>query len=405
MQDETTPELPPTVFPMGAKGLIAFLAFLSAFVPLSTDLYLPSMPTMVRIFETTPQIANFTLSFFMLFFAVSMLLWGPFTDKYGRKPILYAGLGLYIIGCLICMFSVSISMLIGGRILQAIGSGAVQSVSMAIVKDIFQGEQMEKVLVWIQTLVILAPMLAPVIGAQLLHFTSWRGLFVVLCACGVIAFGLALCLEETLRNPTEGPALKSLGRIGYVQSNRGYRILLLIFSMMCMPVMSFLSTSSFIYINLFDLTEQQYSFFFAFNGCFALLAPVAYMHLLRKLHRLFFITGCFVCVACAGIAILLFGSTSPYAFALLYAPVTFFGSAVRPAGTMLVMNQLDTDNGTVGALFGCVALLFGSISMLLCSLDWPILTMAVGTISCVTGTTCLIIWIYAGIHKMYRTTF
>ena len=91
-------------------------------------------------------------------------------------------------------------------------------------------------------------------------------------------------------------------------------------------------------------------------------------------------------------------------FALLYAPVTFFGSAVRPAGTMLVMTQLDTDNGTVGALFGCVALLFGSISMLLCSLDWPILTMAVGTISLVTGLLCLAIWLVAGFRKMFRMT-
>ncbi len=403
MQDTTKP-LSPAVFPFGNKGLIVYLAFLSAFVPLTTDLYLPALPSMVQVFSTTPQIANFTLSFFMLFFAVSMLLWGPFTDKYGRKPILYIGLALYLTGCLVCIFSISITMLIAGRILQAIGSGAIQAVSMAIVKDCFQGEQMERVLVWIQTLVILAPMLAPVIGAQLLYLTAWQGLFVFLCGCGGLAAIMALCLKETLQNATEGPALQSLGRIGYVLGHRGYRILLLVFSMMCMPVMSFLSTSSFIYINLFDLSEQQYSCFFAFNGCFAMLAPIAYMRLLRKLPRRPFITLCFCCVACSGAAVLCFGSASPYLFALLYAPVTFFGSAVRPAGTMLVMTQLDTDNGTVGALFGCVALLFGSISMLLCSLDWPILTMAVGTISLVTGLLCLAIWLVAGFRKMFRMT-
>ena len=142
MQEPDTKPLPPDVFPLGRKGLIVFLAFLSAFVPLTTDLYLPALPSMVQVFSTTPQIANFTLSFFMLFFAVSMLLWGPFTDKYGRKPILYTGLALYLAGCLICIFSISITMLIIGRVLQAIGSGAIQAVSMAIVKDCFQGEQM-----------------------------------------------------------------------------------------------------------------------------------------------------------------------------------------------------------------------------------------------------------------------
>ncbi len=402
MQEPDTKPLPPDVFPLGRKGLIVFLAFLSAFVPLTTDLYLPALPSMVQVFSTTPQIANFTLSFFMLFFAVSMLLWGPFTDKYGRKPILYTGLALYLAGCLICIFSISITMLIIGRVLQAIGSGAIQAVSMAIVKDCFQGEQMERVLVWIQTLVILAPMLAPIIGAQLLRLTSWQGLFVFLGGCGGLATGMAFCLKETLENPTEGPAFQSLGRIGYVLGHRGYRILLLVFSLMCMPVMSFLSTSSFIYINLFQLSEQQYSYFFAFNGCFAMLAPIAYMRILRKIPRRFFITACFSCVACAGAAVLFFGNLSPYLFALLYVPVTFFGSAVRPAGTMLVMTQLDTDNGTVGALFGCVALLFGSFSMLLCSLNWPILTWAVGIISLATGLACLAIWLIASHRKMFR---
>lgn len=402
MQDTDTASVSPAVFPLGHRGLIIYLAFLSAFVPLTTDLYLPALPTMVQVFNTTPQIANFTLSFFMLFFAVSMLLWGPFTDKYGRKPILYIGLALYLTGCLICIFSISITMLIAGRVLQAIGSGAVQSVSMAIVKDCFEGEQMERVLVWIQTLVILAPMMAPIIGAQLLRLTSWRGLFIFLSGCASLAFCLARCLKETCLTPTAGSAYQSLGRIGYVLSNRGYSILLLIFSMMCMPVMSFLSTSAFIYINLFHLSEQQYSYFFAFNGCFAMLAPIVYMRLLRRLPRNLFIALCFFLVACSGIALLCFGNLNPYLFALLYVPVTFFGSAVRPAGTMLVMNQLDTDNGTVGALFGCVALLFGSLSMFTCSLDWPILTMAVGTISLTTGVLCLTIWIIAGIWKMFR---
>ncbi|MBR6000707.1 MAG: MFS transporter [Oxalobacter sp.] len=402
MPDAKTDTPKPVVFPFGRKALIVYLAFLSAFVPLTTDLYLPALPSMVEVFDTTPQIANFTLSFFMLFFAVSMLLWGPFTDRYGRKPILYTGLAIYIIGSFICIFAFSIWVLIFGSILQAIGSGAIQSVSMAIVKDCFEGEQMERVLVWIQTLVIVAPMLAPIIGAQLLYFTAWQGLFVFLCGCAVIATLAALMLKETLTNPTEGSAFKSLGRVGYVLSHKGYRTLLLIFSMMCMPVMSFLSTSSFVYINLFGLTEQQYSYFFAFNGCFAMLAPIAYMHILRKLPRQLFITTCFISVAVAGVAVLFFGSTSPFAFALLYVPVTFFGSAVRPAGTMLVMTQLDTDNGTVGSLFGCVALLFGSISMLLCSLDWPVLTWAVGIISLFTGLACLILWTIASRLKVFR---
>lgn len=144
---------------------------------------------------------------------------------------------------------------------------------MAIVKDNFKGLVMEKVLVWIQTLTILCPMLAPVIGAFLLKFVSWRGLFVVLAFCGILAFTISLFLKETLENPTAGSAFQSLGRIGFVLRNRGYLVLLVIFSLMVMPVMSFLSTSSFIYMNLFTCRPRNNSYFFAFNGCFAMLAP------------------------------------------------------------------------------------------------------------------------------------
>ena len=402
MMEQENETLQPGVFPLGAKGLIAFLAFLSAFVPLSIDLYLPAMPRMVDFFSTTPELTNFTLSLFMLFFAISMLLWGPFTDKYGRKPVLYLGLVLYIAGSLVCVFATNIYLLIAGRVIQAIGSGAIQAVSMAIVKDNFRGLVMEKVLVWIQTLTILCPMLAPVVGAFLLKFVSWRGLFVVLTISGLFAFLLSLFLKETLENPTTGSALQSLGRIGFVLGNKGYLVLLVVFSLMVMPVMSFLSTSSFIYMDMFRLSAEEYSYFFAFNGCFAMLAPILYMRFLRHLPRLFFLTVCFICVALSGSLILVFGAMNPFAFALLYVPVTFFGSACRPAGTMLIMNQMDSDNGTVGSLWGCVALLFGSLSMMLCSLDWPNLTMAVGSISLGAGTLCVIIWLLAVSRKMFR---
>ena len=402
MLQEENDALRPGVFPFGAKGLIIFLAFLSAFVPLSVDLYLPAMPRMVDFFSTTPELTNFTLSFFMLFFAISILLWGPFTDKYGRKPILYLGLALYITGSVVCFMATSIYLLIAGRVIQAIGSGAIQSVSMAIVKDNFRGLVMERVLVWIQTLTILCPMLAPVVGAFLLKFVSWRGLFVVLASCGILALIISLFLKETLENPTAGSAFQSLGRIGFVLGNKGYLVLLIVFSLMVMPVMSFLSTSSFIYIDMFGLSAEKYSYFFAFNGCFAMLAPLLYMRFLRRIPRVFFLTLCFVCVALSGLMILFFGACNPFAFALLYVPVTFFGSACRPAGTMLIMNQMDTDNGTVGSLWGCVALLFGSLSMMLCSLDWPNLTMAVGTISLCAGTLCTLVWLVAVLRKMFR---
>lgn len=393
------------VFPLGTKGLLIFIAFLNAFVPLSTDMYLPALPNMVNVLDTTPELTNCTLSFFMFFFAISLLMWGPFTDKYGRKPILYCGVSLYVIGSAICFLSPSIELLIFGRCIQAIGSGAINAVSMAIVKDCYQGLVMERVFAWIQTLTIICPMIAPSLGALLLRFFSWRGLFVAFALCGVIALFLTMFLKETLKPEltTQGSALASFKRIGFVLQNRGYLVLLMVFGVMVMPVMSFLSSSSFIYMDMFSLSAQQYGYFFAFNGLFSLLAPIAYMRFFRKLPRTYFISGSLFCVIIFGALVLFFGNLSPYAFALLYVPITFFGSSIRPAGTMLIMNQMDTDNGTVGSLFGCITLLIGSVSMTLCTLNWSDLTKAVGTISLFTGIFTFSVWLIAIKWKLFKT--
>ncbi len=391
------------VFFFGQKSLIAFLAFLNAFVPLSTDLYLPALPKMADLFLSSESTAKLTLSLFMLFFALSMLIWGPLSDRYGRKRILWFGLLVYVIASLWCALAQSMEMLIIGRILQAIGCGAVQSVSMAIVKDVFrEGRTMENVLVWIQTMTILCPMVAPILGAFLLQYLSWRGLFLIFVVGGFAGFLLSLALKETLVDKLETSPIRSLGRIGYVLSNKGFRSLLIIFSLTAMPFMAFLSTSSFIYEKMFGTTSQVYSYFFALNASFSLLGPLLYARLLRKIPRVSFLNICFFTILASGILLCFYGDLGTWFFALLFIPVTFMGSASRPVGAVLMMSQLDSDNGTVVGLMSCTALFFGSISMLICSLGWKSLVIAVGTICIVSSCLCLLLWLQANRKQSYR---
>lgn len=389
-------------FRFGQKPLIVFLAFLNAFVPLSIDLYLPALPGMARFFASSESAAKLTLSLFMLFFACSMLLWGPFSDKYGRKPVLRLGLALYIGASFWCAVATDMQWLILGRIVQAVGCGAVQSVSMAVVKDVFRGRIMENVLVWIQTMTILCPLLAPVLGAFLLQFIPWRGLFILLMSGGAAGFLLSFALRETLRNPLQSSPLRSLSRIGYVLRDKGFRSLLVIFSIAAMPFMAYLSSSAFIYENMFGTTTQAYSYFFAANASCSLLGPVLYMRVLRYAPRTLFIALCFSVTLCGGLLLLFFGSSGPWAFALLFMPMTFMGSASRPVGAVLMMSQLDSDNGTVVALMSSTALFCGSVSMLLCSLGWDNLVVAVGTICAVCGGVCLSGWLLVNKSKRYK---
>ncbi|MCM1512330.1 MAG: Bcr/CflA family efflux MFS transporter [Oxalobacter formigenes] len=391
------------VFLLGRKILIVFLAFLNAFVPLSTDLYLPALPKMADIFSASESTAKLTLSLFIFFFAFSMLLWGPLSDKYGRKVILRFGLAFYVAASLGCTLAPSMEALIAGRIIQAIGCGAVQSVSAAVVKDVFrEGRILENVLVWIQTMMILCPLFAPVMGAFLLQYMSWEGLFVILAAGGLTGFVLSFLLKETLAARLETSPLRSLGRIGFVLRDRGFRSLLLIFSLTIMPFMAFLASSAFIYEKMFGTTSQEYSYFFALNALFALAGPLFYSRFLRRLSHLPLLCTSFAVIFCSGLLLCLYGSRGPWFFALLFIPVTFAGSATRPVGAVLMMSQLDSDNGTVVALMSCSALFLGSLSMLICSLGWHNLVWAVGSICLICGCLCFVLWLYATRKRIYR---
>ena len=381
-------------FVLGSSGLIAYLAFLSAFVPISTDLYLPALPGMSAYFGVTPELTNLSLSLFMLFYALSMLLWGPFSDKYGRKRILLISLLLYIAASARLALCQSIVQLIVWRCVQALGSGALSAVSLAIVKDTYRGRIMENVITAIQTMVVLAPMLAPVLGGFLLTFTSWRGIFWVLAACGCAALLGWFALRETCEQRTQGSVAAALGRIRHVLRHEEFRVLLLVFSVGSMSFMAYLASSAYIYIELFRVTPQHYSYFFAANAAASALGPLLYVSFLRNLPRREFIACCFAATGILGACIILFGASGPFTFALLFAPVTICGSALRPATTMLLMNQIDTDTGTVSALIGSTSLLFGGLSMLLCSLPWDSFILAMGSMSVIVGLVCTSGWLW-----------
>ena len=199
---------------LGAKGFIVFIAFISAFIPLSTDLYLPALPHMAENFGAAPGLVNLTLVLFFVFYALGTLIWGPLSDKYGRKRILITGLTIYVAASILCALSMSIIQLIIYRVIQAIGSGAVIATGTAIVKDTYDGKKRLAVLAVVQSMVMIAPIVAPVIGAQLLNFTSWRGVFGVLALIGFLAFLGGLAMEETLGPKERGNCLSSNRPIG-----------------------------------------------------------------------------------------------------------------------------------------------------------------------------------------------
>jgi len=377
---------------LGEKGLIILIAFLSAFIPLSTDLYLPALPRMAENFNATPSLINLTLILFFLFYAAGSLFWGPLSDKYGRKPILLIGLVFFTVASVLCAFSENVYQLIGFRIIQAIASGAATSVAKAIVKDSYSGRKRLSILSLVASMTMVAPIVAPVVGALILRFTSWRGVFMVLAVIGLLITFAVIAMEETIEQRSKGSILQSLGRLGVVAKNPGFMALLLTFALMGIPMMSFITSSSYIYVNQFGLSEQVYSYYFAGNAVFMVIGPLIYMRLTRLVNPISLITVSYVIACFSGLLIVTVGSQSPMLFALSLLPATLACSVTRPPTANLMLEQQKGDTGAVISLMSFSFTIFGSIGMMIISLDWANRVRVMGLLYVVFALASLVLW-------------
>ena len=168
------------------SAMIAYITFVNMFVPLSTDVYLPALPMLSDYFSASEFLVGLTLTIFFFVFAISIVLFGPLSDKFGRRPILIFGATIYTAASFACAEASNIYFLLAGRFFQAVGSGAIITVETALIKDCFRGRVMTKILAITQALGVIAPMAAPLVGGILLTFTDWRGSFYVLTFLGAI---------------------------------------------------------------------------------------------------------------------------------------------------------------------------------------------------------------------------
>ncbi|CDT61140.1 membrane transport protein [Vibrio coralliirubri] len=378
---------------LGKTGMLFFLVIISAFPPLTIDLYLPALPQMVEVFNTDRSMVNLTLSSYFVTYAIGLLFWGPLSEKFGRKPILLIGLAGYMVASILCVMTNSIEQLIGARVFQAFAGSAITVIATAIVKDLYDGREREKIMATIMSLVIIAPMVAPVFGAFLLKIASWRMMFVTLAIFGAFASVLACCYRETLETKYQGSMFRSWGRMGVVMKNRSFLKLLVIFSIIPMALMGFLAAGSYIYIDHFGLTEQQFSYAFAFNALCASFGPTIYMKLSYRMPVQKVISGCFALLALAGIFTLTIGGLSPWFFMFIAAPATLMAIIMRVPGTNLMLNQQDHDTGSAVALIQFFSMICGSLGMVLVSIRPESLIENLGFIQLSIGTLGGLMWL------------
>jgi DHA1 family bicyclomycin/chloramphenicol resistance-like MFS transporter len=377
---------------LGSNGLIVLIALLSAFVPLSTDLYLPALPGMGTYFNVSSETMNLTLTGFFIAYAVGTLFWGPLSDRHGRKPMLLIGLAVYGVASALCSQAWSANALVVFRIFQALGGSAAGAIATAMVKDVYSGHKRESVLAIVQSMTLISPAVAPVIGAFLMKVTSWRGIFLVLTGIGIVAWIGCVLLEETIPARSSGGLAQSFSRLGKVLQNRSFTLLMVLFSLGSVSSMAFISSSTYIYQDGFHLSSQIYSYFFSFNALGMILGPMVFLQLSKRIHSETIIKSCYWVIAGGGVLLCLLGNLKAWVFALCMMPILTASNCSRPPASNLMLEQQKEDIGSASSVMGCAGLLLGSLGMQLISLGWSNKILVLGIMTLITSVTSLLLW-------------
>jgi DHA1 family bicyclomycin/chloramphenicol resistance-like MFS transporter len=249
-----------------ARPPLVLLIALVSFGPVSIDIFLPSLPDMTRVFATDVSHVQLALSVFIGGFALAQLVYGPLSDRFGRRPVLLAGVTVYVAASLVCLTARSIEALILGRILQSFGACSGPVLSRAIVRDVYPRDQAARTLATMASVMALAPAVAPIVGGSLHAAFGWQANFVVMVGFGValLIAGWAL-LDETNRRRDRHALRPSrmVGNYGILLSDGIFLGHTLTLSFVFAAMFCFVSGVSFVLIDVLGVPPRHFGFCFA----------------------------------------------------------------------------------------------------------------------------------------------
>ncbi len=342
--------------------LLIFLGMLSAFGPFVTDMYLPVLPGMAKIFNCSASTAQLGLTMSLIGLAVGQLFFGPLSDKYGRKSVLISSMILFIVSTIVIIFSPTMQWFNICRLFQGIGGAGGIVLSRSIATDYYSGRELAKILAIIGAINGIAPVVSPVAGGLVSTFTGWQGIFLVLLGIGVIIILMSVAFRES--HPTEKRSREGLLKTfaSFLQLFRlpYYVVYVLMYALGCAILFAYISSASFIIQNHYGYSPLVFSICFAINSVFIGIGSGLSVKI--RLSQKAAMVGAILLLITS---LIQFVICSFYDKFIIYEVATLLiltgDGYLFTASTTLAMSEGRAYIGSASAIFGAMGFLFGGV--------------------------------------------
>lgn len=341
-----------------SAAALVVIASLVAVGPLSTDMYLPAMPMMKESLSSSVDEMQFTLSIFLIGFAIAQLFCGPLADRFGRKPVIGVGMLLFLLASVGCSYASNVAELLLFRLLQAVGACTGPVLGRAMIRDIYGPERAAKIYSYLASIMALAPGIAPIIGGWIAKYWGWRSVFLALGLFGLISllffiFKVEESLKKELRQPIQIKPI--FVNFGSLLRDRTFLAYVLCLSCAYAGLFAFLSGSPFVLIEFMEVSEEHFGLYFFFIVIGYILGSMSSARLGQRYEQITLLRAGVVITAMSGIVCMTLAWFKVFHVLAVILPMTAYTygvGLVMPQSMAGALKNYPHMAGTASSLLG-----------------------------------------------------
>ena len=389
---------------LGPRSFLACVLVIGIFMLLPIDLYVPALPVMQAELGVSASLLNLTMFAFFLSSAVAVVLAGPLSDRFGRRPLLVLASVLLLVSSAGCALSVNIWMLIVFRVGQACAYGLEMTVQTALIRDAYAGPDLKLAMTLVQSLVIIGPAVAPFLGSFLIVLFDWRGVFACLAVMGAVCTVLSCAISETYTAElhTQGPILKSLSgtfsQARVLLHDRTFVAFALVLGFAGVPYFAWIATVSYDLLDFFHMGYLGYSICYAVTSLMTVAAPYVYMALSKRFSVQWVVRFSLAMFSVTFVLLALVGTTGPLLFTLAFLPFTLGEGIVRPLSYVVMLQQPPERVGAASTVANFAYNVMTSIATVVSTMAWGNFIFGLTVIAGVSLAAMALLYAW-GIHR------